>query len=132
VLLQAKILHITKFDMRFSFFGFNSLSCLIRSHDLLVQVAHNITTHVESPFIFHSLMRYFKLLANKFDVFQGKDEFMGRCTMTPLVKLNGQGPPAPRLLWYDVHRGNEYGGEILAAFELFLVSGCIRVHTLNP
>ncbi|EDO36863.1 predicted protein, partial [Nematostella vectensis] len=52
----------------------------------------------------------------------GKDEFMGRCVVKPLVKLNGQGPPAPRLLWYDVERGDEYGGEILAAFELFLVS----------
>ncbi|XP_048584840.1 myoferlin isoform X2 [Nematostella vectensis] len=53
----------------------------------------------------------------------GKDEFMGRCVVKPLVKLNGQGPPAPRLLWYDVERGDEYGGEILAAFELFLDEG---------
>lgn len=47
---------------------------------------------------------------------------MGRCVVTPLVKLRGQGPPAPRLLWYDVQRGEEAGGEILCAFELFLVS----------
>lgn len=35
--------------------------------------------------------------------------------------MNGQGPPAPRLLWYDVTRCGEEAGEILAAFELFLV-----------
>ena len=53
---------------------------------------------------------------------QGQDEFMGRCVVTPLVKLHGQGAPSPRLLWYDVQRGDEEGGQILCAFELFLVS----------
>lgn len=52
---------------------------------------------------------------------QGKDEFMGRCVVTPLVKMNGQEPPSPRLLWYDITRVGEEAGEILAAFELFLV-----------
>ena len=52
---------------------------------------------------------------------KGKDEFMGRCVVTPLVKMNGQEPPAPRLLWYDVTRAGEDAGEILVAFELFLV-----------
>ena len=52
---------------------------------------------------------------------QGQDEFMGRCVVTPLVKLHGQGAPSPRLLWYDVQRGDEEGGQILCAFELFLV-----------
>ena len=46
---------------------------------------------------------------------------MGRCVVTPLVKMNGQEPPAPRLLWYDITRVGEEAGEILAAFELFLV-----------
>ena len=46
---------------------------------------------------------------------------MGRCVVTPLVKLHGQGAPSPRLLWYDVQRGDEEGGQILCAFELFLV-----------
>ena len=54
-------------------------------------------------------------------IFQGQDEFMGRCVVTPLVKFDGQGPPAPRLLWYGVTRAGEEAGEILAAFELFLV-----------
>ncbi|XP_068709292.1 myoferlin-like isoform X2 [Montipora foliosa] len=53
----------------------------------------------------------------------GKDEFMGRCVVTPLVKVNGQEPPSPRLLWYDVSRIGEEAGEILAAFELFLDEG---------
>ena len=47
---------------------------------------------------------------------------MGRCVESPVVKLNGQAPPAPRLLWEPVKKGTEDGGEILVAFELFLVS----------
>ena len=53
--------------------------------------------------------------------FQGKDEFMGRCVESPVVKLKGQGPPAPRLLWEPVKKGREDAGEILVALELFLV-----------
>ena len=52
---------------------------------------------------------------------QGKDEFMGRCVESPVVKLKGQGSPAPRLLWEPVKKGTEDGGEILVALELFLV-----------
>ena len=52
---------------------------------------------------------------------QGKDEFMGRCVVRPTVKLRGQGPPAPKLLWHPVTKGKLEGGEILAAFEMFLV-----------
>ena len=47
---------------------------------------------------------------------------MGRCVESPVVKLNGQAPPASRLLWEPVKKGTEDGGEILVAFELFLVS----------
>jgi len=46
---------------------------------------------------------------------------MGRCVESPVVKLKGQGPPAPRLLWEPVKKGREDAGEILVAFELFLV-----------
>lgn len=53
----------------------------------------------------------------------GRDEFMGRCVESPIVKLNGQAPPAPRLLWEPVKKGTEDGGEILVAFELFLDEG---------
>ena len=46
---------------------------------------------------------------------------MGRCVESPVVKLKGQGPPAPRLLWEPVKKGREDAGEILVALELFLV-----------
>lgn len=39
----------------------------------------------------------------------------------PLVKLKGSKPPAPRLLWYNIMCGDKQAGELLAAFELFLV-----------
>ena len=52
----------------------------------------------------------------------GKDEFLGRVFAKPLVRLNGAKPPAPRLMWYDIERGERICGELLAAFELFLVS----------
>ena len=61
---------------------------------------------------------------------KGQDEFMGRCVVTPLVKMNGQEPPSPRLLWYGVERVGEEAGEILAAFELFLV--CKITRWFNP
>jgi len=41
--------------------------------------------------------------------------------------MNGQEPPAPRLLWYDVTRAGEEAGEILAAFELFLVCATTNI-----
>ena len=66
--------------------------------------------------------RFENLMASIVDLLsKGQDEFMGRCVVTPLVKMNGQEPPAPRLLWYDITRVGEEAGEILAAFELFLV-----------
>lgn len=37
------------------------------------------------------------------------------------MKLNGSQPPSPQLLWYDIKKGDEEAGEMLAAFELFLV-----------
>ncbi|XP_057307144.1 myoferlin-like [Hydractinia symbiolongicarpus] len=53
----------------------------------------------------------------------GKDEYLGRCFVQPMVRLNGSKPPAPRLMWYDVMRGERQCGELLAAFELFLDEG---------
>ena len=47
---------------------------------------------------------------------------MGRCMVEPEMKMNGQEPPSPRLLWYNLMYGDQEAGEILAAFELFLVS----------
>lgn len=52
---------------------------------------------------------------------------MGRCVESPVVKLQGQGPPAPRLLWEPVMKGRENAGEILVAFELFLVRFWVKI-----
>lgn len=52
---------------------------------------------------------------------------MGRCVESPVVKLQGQGPPAPRLLWEPVMKGREDAGEILVAFELFLVRFGVKI-----
>ena len=51
--------------------------------------------------------------------------------MQPLVKLKGSKPPAPRLLWYPIMCGDKVAGELLAAFELFLVS-CLFFAFVNP
>ena len=56
---------------------------------------------------------------------------MGRCVESPVVKLKGQGPPAPRLLWEPVKKGREDGGEILVAFELFLVRSGVKTVNQN-
>lgn len=50
----------------------------------------------------------------------GRDDFMGRSVGFPVVKLKGQGPPAPKLLWEPIKKGTDDAGEILVAFELFL------------
>ncbi|XP_047127416.1 myoferlin isoform X1 [Hydra vulgaris] len=53
----------------------------------------------------------------------GKDEYLGRVFAHPLVRLNGSKPPAPRLMWYPIIRGEKTCGELLAAFEIFLDEG---------
>jgi len=53
---------------------------------------------------------------------QGKDEYLGRAVAQPLVKLNGSKPPASRLMWMPITRGDRQCGELLASFELYLVS----------
>ena len=53
---------------------------------------------------------------------QGKDGFLGRCVISPMVRLEGHQTPEPRLQWHKIRRGEEEGGELLAACELFLVS----------
>ena len=52
---------------------------------------------------------------------QGKDGFLGRCVMSPTVRLHGHETPEPRLQWFKIKRGDEEGGDLLAACELFLV-----------
>lgn len=57
---------------------------------------------------------------------QGKSEFLGRTIAKPHVKLDSDAyikPNFPPLLeWYDIHRGSEHAGELLATFELLQVS----------
>lgn len=53
----------------------------------------------------------------------GKDEYLGRAVAQPLVKLNGSKPPASRLMWMPIMRGDRQCGELLASFELYLDEG---------
>ena len=40
---------------------------------------------------------------------------------SPTVRLHGHETPEPRLQWFKIKRGDEEGGDLLAACELFLV-----------
>ena len=51
---------------------------------------------------------------------KGEDEYLGTSTVFPTVRLSLD-TPAPRLDWYRIDRYTKYAGELLAAFELFLV-----------
>ncbi|ESO87490.1 hypothetical protein LOTGIDRAFT_63021, partial [Lottia gigantea] len=55
----------------------------------------------------------------------GKSEFIGRCLCKPVVKQSTEkyDPPKfpPRLEWWDITRGMDRAGELLAAFELLQV-----------
>ncbi|XP_048585076.1 myoferlin [Nematostella vectensis] len=53
----------------------------------------------------------------------GKDDFLGRGSLVPIVRLNGYQTPEPELKWIAIKRGQETGGEVLAACELFLDEG---------
>ena len=52
---------------------------------------------------------------------QGKDEYIGKTSCFPTVRLSLD-KPAPCLEWYSIIRYGKYAGELLAAFELLLVS----------
>ncbi|KAK6186023.1 hypothetical protein SNE40_008141 [Patella caerulea] len=53
----------------------------------------------------------------------GKPEFLGRTKAQPMVKLDPADARTPVLQWYDIMRYGTEGGELLAAFELFLMTG---------
>lgn len=53
---------------------------------------------------------------------QGEPEFLGRAKAHPMVKLDPGDARSPVLQWYEIKKGKDHGGELLAAFELFLVS----------
>ncbi|XP_044153212.1 myoferlin isoform X6 [Bufo gargarizans] len=50
----------------------------------------------------------------------GKDEFLGRSTCLPLVKLNPGIDITPKLIWYPVMKSEKQCGDILVAAELIL------------
>ena len=58
-------------------------------------------------------------------LFQGSAEFLGRTKACPMVKLDPSDMRTPVLQWHDIKKGQQYGGELLAAFELFLVSSLL-------
>lgn len=48
----------------------------------------------------------------------GKSEFIGRTIAKPRIKLKGTTYVTPTLEWFDITRGLDNAGELLAAFEL--------------
>ncbi|XP_044276588.1 myoferlin [Varanus komodoensis] len=50
----------------------------------------------------------------------GKDEFLGRTSCPPMVKLNPDTDLTPKLLWYPVLNGGKTCGDVLLAAELIL------------
>ncbi|ESN98173.1 hypothetical protein HELRODRAFT_177418 [Helobdella robusta] len=58
-----------------------------------------------------------------FDTF-GSAQYLGRAFGKPVVKLDPTDTKQPVLLkWYPVKKGDQDGGEVLAAFELLLIDG---------
>ena len=51
----------------------------------------------------------------------GKAEFLGRAIGKPNAILQEEEYKAPSLEWFQIHRGAEEAGELLAAFEMFEV-----------
>ncbi|XP_048361816.1 myoferlin isoform X1 [Sphaerodactylus townsendi] len=50
----------------------------------------------------------------------GKDEFLGRTSCSPMVKLNPEFDISPKLLWYPVTNAGKACGDVLLAAELIL------------
>lgn len=48
----------------------------------------------------------------------GKSEFIGRAIAKPKVKLKENGYKIPALEWFEIFRGTDSAGELLAAFEM--------------
>lgn len=48
----------------------------------------------------------------------GKSEFIGRTIAKPRIKLKENTYVTPALEWFDIHRGLDNAGELLAAFEM--------------
>ena len=66
---------------------------------------------------------------------QGKSEFIGRAMAKPVVKGSTEKYEKPnfppQLEWYDVFRGTDMAGELLAAFELLQVLFVKHIRLIN-
>lgn len=51
----------------------------------------------------------------------GKSEFIGRAIAKPKVKLKENAYKTPTLEWFEIFRGPDNAGELLAAFEMLEV-----------
>ena len=56
----------------------------------------------------------------------GKAEFLGRAIGKPSVQLCESDYKVPSLEWFQIYRGSEEAGELLATFEMFEVSRKFR------
>ena len=56
---------------------------------------------------------------------------MGRATARPLVKTDPSDPRQALLAWYTLYKGDQYAGELLAAFELLQVSELVNAFQLR-
>ena len=63
---------------------------------------------------------FFYLIFNFFQV--GKAEFLGRAVGRPSVQLCECDYKMPSLEWFQIYRGAEEAGELLATFEMFEVT----------
>ena len=57
----------------------------------------------------------------KFALKVGKAEFLGRALGRPSVTLVEDNYRQPNLEWFQIHRGNDEAGELLATFQMFEV-----------
>ena len=71
-------------------------------------------------------------LFSSLNSFQGAPDFLGRVQCAPIVRLvPDETKPTVKLRWFPVKRGKDDAGELLAAFELFLVCLFCRLSTVN-
>ena len=74
--------------------------------------------------------RFFNIFFLLFTFQVGKAEFLGRAIGKPNVLLCEEDYKAPSLEWFQIYRGTDEAGELLAAFEMFEVdNGNVHLKT---
>lgn len=63
---------------------------------------------------------------------QGKDEFLGRTICRPMVKTSMKDTRTCVLQWYSLTNNKGEAGEVLASFELLLVSNQVTQDLKSP